>query len=194
MQIRLNQFLLIALLGIFFVEAIAQAPLIVPERKGDFIHIVAPGLHFLSGKPMEKLRNGSSITYLMTLAAYTGTTRKPVAAMKETFVVSYDLWEERYSVVQSGSGGHSASRLTSASAESWCFENIRIPLRAIPNQRPFMLRFECSVEEDKENADGMDHSPLTLTGLIEVFGRKKSEAPFHIEAVGGPFRTADLKK
>jgi len=188
------QFLLPILLGIFLAKAAAQSPSIFPERKGEFVHIAAPGAHFLSGKAMEKLRNGASVTYLMTLAAFSGDSRKPLAATKETFVVSFDLWEERFSIIQSRAGGRSVTRLTAPSAELWCFENLSIPLQAIPEQRTFMLRFECSVVVEKESADGRDHTPLTLTGLIDVFSRKTGDAPFHLQAEGGPFRLVDLKK
>ncbi len=189
---RLRQFLLIALLGILFAEAVAQSPLIKPERKGDSIHIIAPGVHFLTGQALQKLQNGSSVTYAMTLAAFAENARKPVTITREIFTVSYDLWEEKYSVMQNRSG-QSISRLSIPAAESWCLENIAIPVRAIPERLSLVLKFDCSEQGSSESAEAQEHSSLTLAGLIDVFGRKKVDAPFHMEAASGLFRIADFR-
>jgi hypothetical protein len=157
------------------------------KEKGDQLHVAAPQLHFLTGKAVEKLRNGSTITYVVTLAATPKHARKAAFLVQEKFSVSFDIWEEKYSVAQNKPGGRTASRLTSAMVEEWCLDNIPIPVRSVPDRQPFMVRLECFVEENESYENGENRSGLTLAGLIDVFSRKKQEEPLRWEAVGGPF-------
>ena len=181
------------MIGLFSAGSGAQHQSLIPGRNGDYIHVTATQLHFLGGKAEERLRNGARIIFVMTMAAFWENSRKSAILIRETFVVSYDLWEEKYSVVQRKPGGRSASRIAAATAEAWCLENIAIPVRSIPERRAFMLRFECSIAEEEAPKNEKNNSTLTLAGLIDVFSRKKREEPFHWEAVAGPFRLEDLK-
>jgi hypothetical protein len=193
MQTPRNQILMLVLIGLFCAGSGAQQPSLVPERNGDSIRVTATQLHFLVGKAEEKLRNGAAVTFVMTMAALLENSKKPAVLVRETFVISYDLWEEKYSVVQRKPGGRSASRIAAATAEAWCLGNIAIPVRSIPERRAFMLRFECSIAEEEAPRNEKDNSTLTLAGLIDVFSRKKREEPLHWEAVAGPFRLEELK-
>ena len=170
----------------------AQSISLQPD--GDHMHVKAPQLHFLSGKAVEKLRNGSAVTYIITLAATPSRQRKAALLAREKFVVSFDLWEEKYSVVQDKSGGRAASHLASDMAEAWCLDNMPIPVRSIPDRQPFMIRLECFIEESEGNESGEGYSGLTLAAIIDVFSRKKREEPLRWEAAAGPFLLDDLKK
>jgi len=182
--------LIVSILGFI---ALSQSRALIVERRGDELHIAAPQLRFLQGKALERLHNGSAVAFLITLTAAAEHARKPAFTLRERFVVSFDLWEEKYSVVQGGPEGRSASRLTSAMAEAWCLENMPVPVRAIPERQQFVIKLECSVDENEaENGNG-ENSTLTLSGLIDIFGRKGSEAPLRWEASTGPLRLGDIK-
>ena len=163
------------------------------ERHGDHLHVTAPQLLFLFGRAAEKLRNGSTVTFLLTLIAAPEHGRKAGFLEQEKFVVSFDLWEEKYSVVQTAPGSRSASRLTAAAAEAWCLEKMPIAVSSVPEREPFMIRLECSIEENEKKESGEDHSGLTLATLIDVFSRKKQAEPFRWETSAGPFRLVNLK-
>jgi hypothetical protein len=163
------------------------------ERHGDHLHVTAPQLLFLSGRAAEKLRNGSTVTFLLTLAAAPEHGGRTGFLEQEKFVVSFDLWEEKYSVVQTTPGGKSASRLTPSAAEAWCLEKMPIPVSSVPEREPFMVRLECSIGENEEQESGENHSSLTIAILIDVFSRKKQAEPFRWETSAGPFRLEHLK-
>ncbi len=172
-------------------QALAQPAPLVVERRGNQIHVSAPQLHFLAGKPLERLTNGASVTYVLELSLSAG----GVAAtrLQERFILSYDLWEEKFSVVQVGASGRSASHLSAAAAEAWCLDNMPLPLPAVNQEKPFSIRFECSYLEGPDA--GVEGNPsLTLAGLIDVFSRKKKEEPAHWEAVSKTIRLMDLKQ
>jgi hypothetical protein len=173
--------------------ALSQSRSLVVERKGEELYVSAPQLHFLRGKALEMLHNGSTVTYIITLTAASEHSRKPDCMFRERFMVSYDLWEEKYSVVQGGAEGRSASRLSAAAAEAWCLENVPVPVRAVPEQRPFVIKLECSVDESETGNGDNANSALTLSGLIDIFSRKGSQAPLRWESSSEPLRLSDLK-
>lgn len=173
------------------IAGLAQSSSILLERHGDRLDVTAPQLHFLSGKAVEKLQNGSTVTYVLTLTVSPENSKKQSFRLYEKFTVSYDLWEEKYSVVKV-TGGRAASRLTAVMAEAWCLENMPIPIRSIPERQPFMIKLECSIEEKGEKENGETFS-LTLPRLVEIFSRKKQEAPQWWEISAGPFRLEELK-
>jgi len=190
---RCRRILLLAIACILGALALAQSQPLIVERHGDYLHVAAPQLHFISGKALERLHNGSSVIYVLTLRAVMEHAGKPAFEIRERFVVSYDLWEEKYSVVQTGPDGRATSRLTAVMAEAWCLENMPMPVRAVPEGQPFMIRLECSIDESEEASGDKSDSGLTLAGLIDVFSRKRSEAPLRWNAAAGPMRLGDLK-
>jgi hypothetical protein len=92
--------LLTCFAGIVCLQIQAQSQSLIVERKGKELHVAAPQLHFLEGKPLEQLHNGASVTYALTLTLTSGFSA--TMRLQERFVLSYDLWEEKFSVVQAG--------------------------------------------------------------------------------------------
>jgi hypothetical protein len=184
---------ILSIIGILGAMALAQSQSLMVERRGDQLQIAAPRLHFLTGKALDKLHNGSTVNYVLALTVSEESGRSPVFFVKERFVVSFDLWEEKYSIVQKGSEGRAISHLSATMAEAWFLENVPIPVRAVPEKKPFVIKFECSINEIEEESESKTDSGLTLAGLIEVFSRKKREEPLHWEASVGPLRLSELK-
>ena len=186
--------LLIAVAGILSANLLAKSKPMAVEYCGDHLCVTAPQVRFIEGKAVEKLRNGSTVTYVLTLVVSADKNPTAVFIKEERFLVSYDLWEEKYSVIQTGLGGRTASRLTAAMAEAWCLKNMPIPLQAVPEQQSFMVRLECSIEENENGSAGKSSSGLTLAALIDIFSRKRETEPPKWEAAAGPLRLDDLKR
>jgi hypothetical protein len=186
--------LLIAVAGILSANVPAKSGSLAVEHCGDHLRVIAPNMHFLEGKPLETLHNGSTVTYILSLAVVAEQAAEPTFLMQERFLVSFDLWEEKYSVVQAGPGGHAASRLTAAMTEAWCLERMPIPVRAVPERQQFMVRLECYIEENEKESDGKNNSGLTLAVLIDIFSRKREAEPLKWEAASETLRLEDLKR
>jgi hypothetical protein len=193
MNIYKRQILLLALGCFLYVSAPANPESISAERHGDHLHVIASQLHFISGRAVEKLRNGAAITYAIKILVVAQNAREKAFFLQERFTISFDLWEEKYSVIQRKPDGRSASRLTSSAAEAWCLENMPIPVRSVPERQPFMIRLECSTEEDEETVKGDIRPSLSLAALIDIFSRKNPEDALLWEAAGGPFLLEHLK-
>ena len=107
--------------------------------------------------------------------------------------MSFDLWEERFSVVQTGSSSRSASHLTASAAQAWCLENLRFPLPSLPPGKTFVIDLECAAVENESDGDTENGAGMTLAALIDVFSRRERGALPRWRASSGPLRLADLK-
>jgi hypothetical protein len=61
---------------------------------GDNLRVAAPTLHFLTGKPLERLKYGDVVAYVLQLELLNESRTAVVRPQKGRFVVSYALWEE----------------------------------------------------------------------------------------------------
>ena len=155
------------------------------------VHVQAPGFRFIEGGPLARLKDGQSVRVILELSVLAKPGAAAQAQGRQTFVLSYDLWEERFAVASPGVATGSVSHLTSTAAEAWCLQQLAVPVSALgPLGRnvPFWIRLGYRVL-DGGGATGRDEDAgLTLGGLIDLLSpRRKSSAVSHsIEA--GPFR------
>ncbi len=161
---------------------------------GDRLRAAGIGLNFLTGRPLERLHNGRTVTYVLELLVRSDRAGRVLARVAERFTFSYDLWEEKFSVTRLASPTRSASNLSGAAAESWCLENVSIAVADIPTDRPFWVGVEYASEEAKDSTKS--ESPLTLGSLIDIFSRRTRDEQQIRGAVeeSGPFRLQDLMK
>ena len=64
------------------------------------IRVTAPSLHFLTGKSLSRLHDGAAVPFDFQLIITAGSKNNVVARSLERFTVSYDVWEEKFSVVR----------------------------------------------------------------------------------------------
>lgn len=171
----------------------AQSKLLIVELQGSHLRVAAPQLQFLEGKPLEQLHNGASVAYALELTIAPDRGRAPLFRLQEQFIVSYDLWEEKFSVVRAGPSGRSASHLTAAQAVAWCLESMLLPKAALPAEKTFVIELECRITENEAEGGTESRPALSLAGLIDVFSRREREAPPRWQAVSGTLRMADLR-
>lgn len=161
---------------------------------GDDVHVALPQLHFLTGKPLERLRNGDAVVFLTQLTLSTDRFTNFLRRTPERFVFSYDLWEERFSVRKLGPGPRTATSLAGPAAESWCLDQLAISATGLAPDRSFWLRFELRAAEPKDEAAVLGEPGLNLTRLIEMFSRRPRDQQPHWTVEAGPLRLADLER
>jgi len=179
--------------------AIPLSRLLASERltvtwDGDDLRVAAPQMHFLAGKPLDRLKDGAAVVFLTQLTLTTDNFTTSLRRTPERFVFSYDLWEEKFSVTKLGEGQHTVSHLSALAAEAWCLDNVAISSTGLPQDRPFWLRFEMRAAEPKDEAAVIGESGLNLTRLIEVFSRRPRDQQPQWTADAGPLRLGDLKR
>jgi len=107
-----------------FVSGFALAMLaedLILDSHDNRIEFSAPRIHFLSGKPLDRLRNAAEVPFDFSITLWSGTKNHIFRRSVDRFVVSYDIWEETFSVVSKvQQPGKSASHLKAPATEAWC--------------------------------------------------------------------------
>jgi len=166
---------------------------LVLRRAGDRIRVNAPRLHFLTGKSLIRLHDGAIVPFDFQLSIAAGSKTNVVQRAFERFTVSYDVWEEKFSVVRLRDFRKSASNLTANAAETWCLENLLAPASAL-GDRELWARLEVRSAEPKERSSFPYSDPgISITTLIGIFSRPPRPAQDHWAFDSAAFHLADLK-
>ncbi len=189
--------LLISLAAPSVVGLNAQSLLV--RLDGDNLRITAPQLQFLVGKPLTRLKDGATAGFLGQLTLSTDANRTLQARAIARFVMSYDIWEERFSVTQIETTTRTAARrtishLSAQAAQNWCLENLTLDLSRVPTDKPFWIRLEVRAEEPRDSAGVIGEPGINLTRLIEIFSRPSGAKSQTWTLESGPLRLADLKR
>ncbi len=171
----------------------AYAESLLVRRDGERLRVSAPRLHFLTGKPLERLRNGSSLAVNAQLALLKDRGGAVADRAIGRCVFSYDLWEEKFSVSALASPPRSISHLSSTAAETWCLDGLSLPSGGLAREQPFWLRLELRAEDAKDRPGVVGESGINLARLIELFSRPSRTQQQTWLVEDGPFRLADLK-
>ncbi|MEP6716191.1 MAG: hypothetical protein ABJC09_11495 [Terriglobia bacterium] len=181
----------------FSVALIANQLLV--HLDGDYLRISVPHLNFLSGKPLERLKDGATVAFVGQVSI----SQVPNAMVADAhsvarFALSYDIWEQQFSVTKIGERPESRrtiSHLTAQAAENWCLDNLTIDRSLLPTDRPFYVQLDLRSEDPRDTL-GIIGEPggLNITRLIEMFSRPARSAQPRWLLNNGPFRIADLHK
>jgi hypothetical protein len=147
---------------------------------GDLLYPVAPSLHFLTGKVLDRLRDSADIQVFvsqLTLLYEDGS--QPVKPARARFVVSYSIWDEKFKVAIPGSAARSAEGLSATAAEAWCLENLAISASGLAPDKPFRMRFELRSVQQRDLSRVMGDLGISLTSMIEIFSRKAGGDEFN---------------
>ena len=161
---------------------------------GDDLRIAAPQFHFLTGKPLEKLKDGASVAFLAQLSLSSEVNSPAIKRAVDRFIVSYDVWEEKFSVTQTGVERGTVTHLTSTAAETWCLDRLAVGIDGVASEKPFWVRLEIRVEDARDQAGVVGDAGINLTRLIEIFSNAARAQQPRWEAVTGPVRLMDLKR
>ena len=166
---------------------------LVARWNGDRLQVAAPGLHFLTGRALERLHNGATVPYNFQLTLTTVPRSYAIDRSLERFDVSYDLWEEKFKVVQARAPHRAASHLAANAAERWCIDQMSVSSTAAPSDKDLWLRLEIRAEDPSQQSPITD-SGLSLSSLIEVFSRPSRSQGQEWTSETTPFRLHDLKR
>ncbi len=169
------------------------------------LHIAAPRIHFLTGKSLARLKNGAAVPFDFQLTLWTGNRTVVYDRVLQRFVLSYDLWEEKFAIAKqrgftlrsdtrTNEARRSASGLTPEAAEAWCMDSITLSTMGLPENQPIWVRLDIRGAEPKEGSSVFGESGLSIAGLIELFSRppRSSEQRWTLET--GPIRLDELKR
>ena len=188
--------LLLAFLSGFALAMWAEE--LILSWKDDRLQFSAPRLHFLSGKPLERLKDGSQVPYNFQITLWSGNRNHVFRRIAEQFVVSYDLWEERFSVSKASGRRATKSHMVAAAAEAWCLDQMPLDTSGLAGAELFWARLEIRAEDGKEpppfGRGNISPSGINLTSLIEIFSRPAAAGQSHWAVDAGPLTLDELKR
>jgi hypothetical protein len=173
------------------------AQLLSVRLDNDYLRVTAPTLRFLTGKPLERLHNGSTVGFLGQLSVSVGNQSNVQARSAARFAFSYDIWEERFKVTLLTPGltaRASAKNLTAEAAQAWCLDNLKIDLAQIPTGRPLWVRLEIRAEDPKETESVIGEPGISLSRLLELLSRPPKSPQSRMVLENGPFTLSDLRR
>ncbi|HWR49944.1 MAG TPA: hypothetical protein VN428_02485 [Bryobacteraceae bacterium] len=157
------------------------------------LKVSAPQFRFVTGKALERLHNGAPVPFAVQLSLSTTRSGVPILRDIQRFVLSYDIWEQRFAASRLGPRRRSASNLTANAVETWCLDEMSLEPSGVSEQQQFWLRVEVRAEEPRQDAPDYDE-PLNLTRLIDLFSRKARGEDRRTRIEAGPFRLAELRR
>ena len=161
---------------------------------GDNLHVAAPGLHFLTGKPLERLRDAATVVFLSQLTVYSDDRGTVFRRMLERIIVSYDLWEEKFAVSVPGTAARSNSHMEAAQAENWVIDGLAVSALGMDPDRQFWLQFELRTTDRREWSQLVGESGISLSSLLDWMTRQRGPDDSYWSRSAGPFRLVDLPR
>ena len=159
----------------------------------------APRVHFLVGKPLERLRNAAEVPFAFKITLWSGSRSHILREVPARFVVSYDLWEEKFSVTKLVTPRRTARHLTNAAAEEWCLQEMSQDVSGLSPTEPLWARLEIRAEDGKQaglpfGLGSISDSGISLTPLIEIFSRPAATTEPHWTIETGPVTLDELRR
>jgi hypothetical protein len=168
-------------------------PRLLIRREGSNLRISAPQIRFLTGKALEQLKSGANVGFVSLLTMTpTESSNSLLARVVDRFVVSYDIWEEKFSATRPGPPMHRASRLSVPATEAWCLEELLPVPPALPADGWFWIKWELRAEDPKEWASIVGEPGINLNRLVEIFSRPPRNTQQRWNETAGPLRLQDL--
>jgi hypothetical protein len=182
----------LAFFGGLVVQLDAQNVTLARSGESIGVRVQGPGLGLglLKGDTLTRLKDGRAVRVEFDLTVLPGPGGGAAAHARQTFVLSYDLWEERFAVTLVGPPARSTSYLTAAAAEAWCLEHVTIPVGQLGKLRdaPFWIRLEYRVPDGDSEPVRNEESGLSLRGMIEALSRRSKTGGQSHAVEAGPFR------
>lgn len=165
------------------------------RRFAEQIRVIAPRLHFLSGKSLQRLYDGATVPFDFQLSIAAGFKNNFVGRPAvERFSISYDVWEEKFRVVRLRDFRKSATSLSATAAESWCLENLLVPSAGLPADKELWARLDVRTAEPKESVPSSADSGISIPALIQLLSRPPRPQQDHWMLESASFHLADLKQ
>lgn len=183
----------LTLLGVVLASAPMQilGQSITVRVSGDALHVRGATLGVIQGDVAARLRDGASIAVDIDLLVLDKAGGSAVAHARDTFTVSFDLWEQRFAATRLGAMPRSISHLTARDTEAWCLDNVTVPVSALgrfARDVPFWIRIDSRVHGPAATPDPDDDSTFTLRRLINVLSRRRDDPDRGRVVDAGPFR------
>jgi hypothetical protein len=178
--------------SLLFWPALLSAQTLSVKLDGEQLRVAAPQLHFLGNEVLQRLRSGIAVNYVFKIGITPDRYSKPVMEISYRFVISYDIFEEKFAVSRVDPNPRSITHLSESAAQTWCLDSIALPMAKLAADQSFWVALEYQTEEPKPAKT--DPGGSLIEQMIDVFSRKGQRQEARGSIAGGPFILSDLRK
>ena len=170
-----------------------SAQTLTVKTVADALHVQARGFSFIDGPVLNRLKEGRSVRIDFEMTVLAKPEGPVVRQASQSFTLSFDLWEERFAVSRGGSPPRSISHLRARDAETWCLDNLTMPVTSLGQygREPFWIRLAYRIQEPAPAGDEAPGERFTLRGLIDRLSRRREEDDLARSIDAGPFRLSN---
>jgi hypothetical protein len=157
----------------------------------------APQLHFLTGRPLERLQNAALVPFDIEVTLWTGSRNNIHSRQTATFVISYDLFEERYSVAKLSTPRRNTNHMTASEAEAWCLQEMSMDVTGVAANQPLWARMVIRAQDERGPGlfrGRVSEEGINITDLVELFGGRPRAAQARWELEAGPVTLEQLRR
>jgi hypothetical protein len=185
--------------GLAFSMWVEELTLSARESRVEFS---APRVHFLTGKPLERMHNSDQVLYAFRATLWSGSKTHILKDTTARFVVSYDLFKDNFSVSKLEDRSR-ASNLTDVGVEAWCLQKMSMDVTGVSGSEPLWAKLDIRALDGKESGalfskDNITDSGINLTSvtakLIDMFSRPAQATQSHWPLEAGPVTLDELRR
>jgi hypothetical protein len=173
-----------------FLSGMALAMLaedLILSHRNNRLEFSAPRTDFFAGQPMARLHNALDQPFVIRTTLFSGSKNHMYATAVDRFVVSFDIFQETYSVKKMAAPRKSASHLpTAKAAQAWCLSQMSLDTSGLSGSEPLWARLEIRAEDPPRDGsplgDSVNSSGISLLPLIELLGRPAGSQPVTLES------------
>lgn len=162
------------------------------------IEFSAPGVRLLTGKPLERLtKTAKAVPFDFQVTIAAGRPERVVKRSVQRFVISYDIWQEDYTVNRLMSPARSLAHVSARQAEAWCFQEMTVEVNGIAPKEQIWAEMDIRAVDDRDArlfGAGIGESGINLTPLLELFSRPASTEQPHWKLEAGPYTLEQLRR
>jgi hypothetical protein len=175
-----------------FCAPVCSAEVLRIRLANSELKVSSPPLGILGGPAMQRLKVGRIVPFDFHLTLWVDQRLRIHSRAFERFAVSYDLWEETYSVSGLRAPRASASGLDAKETEAWCLDHISMPVANLQPSQMVWMRLDVRAVPAKEAERPFDEATIDLSALIDLLSGSRRRHPdrWSVESAGA--RVADL--
>lgn len=156
-------------------------------RSGGTVHVRGSRLGIIAGAPLARLKDGRSVVLHLELALAAAEPGPYTVHAQRRFVLSYDLWEERFAIARRDPPLRSISHLSVQDAEAWCLDQLAVATDALPRAGVRLwIRLVYRFDDEDSSTTPSEDTGAMLRGLIDRLSRRGSSSAWSGTIVSGP--------
>ncbi|MCC6539066.1 MAG: hypothetical protein IT162_16050 [Bryobacterales bacterium] len=161
-----------ALVPLALLVAAVPAGQLSLDLRGDTLFASSRQLNLIQPRLLAKLKQGGTVAFDFQLSLWVGSSTMVSRRAFERFVVSYDLWEERFAVTTLRGTPVRATGLAAANVANWCLQNVSLPMPKLQTADEVRVKLEVRAAENRRDLELSPEEGVSLTQLIDVFSQR----------------------